>query len=1352
MTIAGSGGFPTYQFSLNGGAFQSSGTFNGLAAGTYTITIRDANLCTSSFPVTVIDQQGPVVTLATQVNVSCFGQCNGSATTNISGGTAPYTYLWSNGQTTPNATNLCQGITSFTVTDAAGCEANLGVTITQPPVLTANAVGTNPLCNGSSNGSANVAVFGGTSPYTYAWSTAPSQTTATATGLGAGSYNVIVTDNLGCQQTANVTLTNPPAMVGNIVKQDAKCFNACNGQATVTATNGTGPFSYAWTTSPVQSSQTAAGLCAGTYTVTITDNNNCLATAAVTISQPTLLVASIPQSGPVSCNGVCDGWAQGNATGGTPPYVFSWTSGTLGSTATGLCAGQYTLTLTDSLACQTNSIVNITSPPALTLSATSTNATCFGSCNGTATASFAGGTAPYTFLWTPSLSQVSNPTTLCSGTHTLTMTDNNGCQNSTTIIITEPSQISLVTNATQSSCGMPNGSAGVTVSGGTPPFNYNWSNGPTSPINLNIPAGPYVVTVTDANNCQMQATANVNDLTGPSIIKIDSTDATCFGINDGTAQVNIVGGNTPYQSISWLPSGATGMSATGLPAGQNTVKVIDALGCIASITFNIGAPTQVVSAISNVTHISCNGLCNGGATMLVVGGTPGAGYTYNWTPSGATTNSATGILCAGIHTVTATDANGCITTATVTINQPPALLLTNNPGAVDITCFGAQNGSINVSVTGGTAPYTYGWSPANPSSPIITNLSAGSFTLNVTDNNGCTIPTTVYTINEPPALVLNPTVVNSTCSLPNGSATVNVSGGTPFPGNPTYQFQWNNTPPSNTATANNIAAGTYNCVVTDANGCTANVNAIIVDQPGPTFGTMASTNVTCNTGSDGSATVTSNGGTAPITFAWTNSAGSAVGSAANLTGVPAGIYNVMVTDANGCFFNQTVTVTEPLPFTLALSQGDSVCFGQTTPLAYVYATAGGGTAPYTYTWMLDGSGIPTLPGTPGTQTVTSVNPTTGFFSHTYSVSVVDANNCPAVGGTITTIVRPPLDASSLPVEGCDNDPATVSATASGGNNGPYTINWQGGSSGTSSNITINYNSPDSVYYVYYTVNDGCSSPHNDSVQVTAHPLPILLFVPDPVSGCSPLNTTFNPTSNISGTTFSWDYGDGSGTGSNPSHTYVEAGNGQITTYTITMTGTTAFGCINTSTSTVDVWPGPLAGFYHQPNQTSELNPTIAFSNTTSGATSYVWNFGDPSSTNNSSTATHPSHNYDVAGSYEVVLIATNSQGCVDTAINTVIIDPDFVIYVPNAFTPNGDGMNDYFFPKGVGISEEKYKLLIFNRWGEQIFQSDQINKGWDGTSKGSSTIVQEDVYVWKIQCYDHKNEKHNLVGHVTVVK
>ncbi|MBA3665025.1 MAG: gliding motility-associated C-terminal domain-containing protein, partial [Bacteroidetes bacterium] len=322
-----------------------------------------------------------------------------------------------------------------------------------------------------------------------------------------------------------------------------------------------------------------------------------------------------------------------------------------------------------------------------------------------------------------------------------------------------------------------------------------------------------------------------------------------------------------------------------------------------------------------------------------------------------------------------------------------------------------------------------------------------------------------------------------------------------------------------------------------------------------------------------------------------------------------------------------------------------------------------------------------------------------------------------------------------------------------GNGGNYSYNWSNGAQGSNNTVMANFANNPNTYSVI--ISDGCSPNATAFFTVNVNPTPQFSFTPSSAKGCAPLTVLFQATStstayNGSGDSYFWSFGgENTANGSTQIQTYPTAG-----TYSFQILATNSFGCFKDTSvgKIIEVYPVPHAEFTHNPTNATILEPTIYFTNLSQGANSYVWDFGDYSSLSNSSSALNPTHIYDLAGNYDVYMVAINAYGCKDTAVHRIVIEPDFVIYIPNAFTPDINGKNDVFQPKGVGINEDKYKMEIFDRWGELIFTSNVFSTGWNGTAKGGSEPCQDGVYIYKISVVTIKNEKKYYVGHVTLLK
>ncbi|HXP49563.1 MAG TPA: PKD domain-containing protein, partial [Bacteroidia bacterium] len=596
------------------------------------------------------------------------------------------------------------------------------------------------------------------------------------------------------------------------------------------------------------------------------------------------------------------------------------------------------------------------------------------------------------------------------------------------------------------------------------------------------------------------------------------------------------------------------------------------------------------------------------------------------------------------------------------------------------------------------------------------------YTVTVTDGHGCKTDTSVI-ITNPPPIVLSTDSTPSLCNKTDGSASITATGGTPG-----FTYKWSTG--ATTSSITNVAAGNYCVLILDANKCRDSSCINVPNISGDSIKIIAITNVTCNGGNNGSIVASVTGGTGPFTYAWTPSGGNTT-TATNLS---AGTYTITVTDNNGCPATAMATVKQPPPITIT-APGQTICIGQTATLT---ATANGGTAPYTYNWTPGGTG----------QSIT-VSPT---VTTSYTVQATDANGCTSAPIVVVVTVRPPLTiAAGPPKSFCPGDSAIISATATGGD-GSYFYLWSPGGATTSS-IQV---TPATTTVYTVVINDGCGTRAvKDSVTITVLPVPVVNLKADTLQGCYPLCVTFKDLSTVTGgasiASWNWNFGDGnSSTQQNPSHCYTAPG-----IYSVSLSVVSSNGCMASFSipNYITVYSHPVANFSLSPQPTNIMNPTIYFvdhSTDAYGIINWFWQFGD--GTDSVGLVRNPQHTYGDTGSYCVNLEVTNFHGCVTDTTECLEIEPFFVIYVPNAFTPNSNGVNDVFTAKGVGILQ--YQMWIFDRWGQQIYTTTDIYGGWDGKVQNgaSGAQAQEDTYVWLIEVTDVFHKQHRYVGRVSLIK
>jgi len=790
---------------------------------TYTVTATSASGCIVTSTVTVTINPVPDLAAATVTNTSC-GLTNGSVIANASGGTGLLTYSWSNSATGATDSNLDASTYTLTVSDANGCTSTQNVSVSSSPGPTINSIiPADVVCKGSSTGSATVSASG-SGTLTYSWSGGSTSLTGQGTteisSLGSGTYSVTVTDGSGCLSISSVTITQPLTSVSLAapVPASATCGTA-NGSAFTSATGGTGGYSYTWSSSA--SGQTASGLAGGnTYTVTVSDGNSCTAEATVTITNSNGPDGTASVSSAISCNGGT-GSVSVNVTGGTSPYTYSWNSGpsstttALSNSLSGVNSATYTVTVTDANNCSSTSTVDLSQPPAIRFSASqSSPLSCLG--GGSALASVAlGGTGSFKYSWSSGASGLT-ATNLNATSYTVTATDANGCSSTSSVTIsghTTPPALSTSGTVTLT-CSVTS----AVLTGSSTGNTMVW-NGPSVPVNSSNPltvnaAGVYTVTATDvANGCTSTATDTVRAAAGTPEVSITPPDTlTCARVS-----VRLTGSSsTPGVNYQWK-TGAASASENVSAAGIYTLIVTNpANSCTAQQTVTVASNTTAPSVTSAGGSLNCNF-----ASVNLIGiSPPGNAMVWN---GGTLVNAANPAIVTtpGTYTVTATDAvNDCTASTTVQVTSSPNPTLSTDKTTG--TCQGESQGTLSGNSTG-NGTVTYNWSDSahsgtqtEPSGSFtFGNLSAGTYTLTVTDANGCTATATaaILTLSNPTAAVSRDTVVI-------GQQNIQLWAG----GGTSYLWTPSGTLSSGTVfdpIADPSQTTTYTVVISNANNCSA---------------------------------------------------------------------------------------------------------------------------------------------------------------------------------------------------------------------------------------------------------------------------------------------------------------------------------------------------------------------------------------------------------------------------------------------------------------------------------------------------------------------------------------------------
>ncbi|NQY07886.1 MAG: gliding motility-associated C-terminal domain-containing protein [Flavobacteriales bacterium] len=1045
-TVTVTGSIPPFVVDWSTGANQT-GLANGathmesgLSEATYTVTVTDVAMITATCQVTLTDPD-PVTASTSSIEPQCNGGSDGTAIAVGASGTPGYTYLWDSqttSQTNAIATGLSAGIIyEVTVSDLNSCTTTTDVILTQPTQLVVIPVVTDISCNGGADGAISLTVSQATPGYTYIWSTL--ETTDNISGLDAAGapYSVTVSDLNGCSVIETGTPAQPVAIdyatdysPSACSQQDGEAF-IVNGAAGITG--GTSPYTYEWTDASLNTNTNP--VFAGTYTVTVMDNANCTVSVIQVVQDAGAPTASIlDQTIEVDCFEDCDGFITVQFADGAAGYTVAWPSGasTLEAVAgdvteNGLCAGDYIVTITDANDCVIEVPATITEPDVLTSQITNSNdPTCFNGTDGDATVAASGGTPNYFYLWSSNTTDqtTAQATTLGAGDYTVTVTDSKGCVTSTQVTLSQPTEVVSNIDGTPLTCFESNdGTVDLDPSGGTGTLTFNWTpNLVTSEDLSNVAAGIYDVEISDVNGCTATNTYTVTQpdvvTAAASTVRHSTCDEDCF---DGEVTSVGTGGDSDYTYLWDDPANSITVGVDGVEEGTYCVTITDGNNCAASnCTVVLGEPGMIW--VEEIVHILCYGQSTG--EIALTNTEPGNGpvYTFNWTgPDGftSTDQDLTG-LAVGTHNVTIYDRLMVSVSYQYVVNEPTELQLScfgNSP-----LCYLGTDGDVFTTASGGTSPYHYLWNNADAdTTAAVDTLGAGIYNVVLTDDNGCIITCSQELIDPAELTVDIVDPKDSDCGIENGSLTAAPNGGTGG-----YNYLWE---PADLTIIKPItlASGTHTVVVTDGNGCTASNNETLFPPGGlnPTFTLV--TNVSCNGGSDGAATVNITDGASPYSYSWSTGGGdSGVGvgdvSTDNLS---AGDISITVIGADMCEFTIDTVITQPDLLVTTATADSLLCIDDS--IATIKTATIGGTEPCSFIWNNPTASTDTF----------ALNVPGG----TYTVTVTDDNDCIATSSTyIDPLTRVVASLSYDTVTCYEAWDGTLYSSATGGA-GSYTYQW-----------------------------------------------------------------------------------------------------------------------------------------------------------------------------------------------------------------------------------------------------------------------------------------------------------------------
>lgn len=758
-----------------------------------------------------------------------------------------------------------------------------------PPPLQVDFTTVDVTCKGADNGCATLSIIDGVPPYEILWINT-GESGLTECGLEAGNHPAMVSDSDGALIFLQIPIEEPNELVAAFNFATNSDWNECNASATLTISGGTAPFTYILNDEPVVNPN-FENICPGSYSIQVMDANFCTAAAAVLIEESDPIVSTVNIAN-ASCSGM-DGCAEIITSGGVPPFQYIWDNGLIGPSHCGLTVGTYSVEITDSSGASSIVELSIEGTISTLETAITTYPSTFGNCDGQASIDVAGGTPPYTYTLDDSGTIAGNDILdLCPGLITIQITDADGCESQLVLSIEEggdSSQSIVVEYVTENvQCnGFTNGSATISITEGTPPYDILWiESGGTGITQSGLSPGIHTVQVTDATGQSVFTQIQIDE--PQDLLAFFTTGVPSdFGLCNGTAEFEIIGGIPPYH-VDLNGETISGDSIQDLCPGTIVIIVTDANGCPTAASILIEEPEEMIATIAT-TDVSCFGMADGCVTIEASGGT--APFQYIWN-NGLTGNFICG-LSAGLYTVQVLDSNGIESLVEFWINEPEELqvFMNTTPASNENSC----NGTGIVSYIAGLPPITFDWGENDPAA-----LCPGTYEVLATDANGCVafVSGTVGVANEeePEELVATAVYTEAVCfGTADACAYVEAAGGTP-----PYTYLWST---GNTGQeVCGLASGSYNVIVTDSEGQTTNVIIEIYEPIELVVNSSIESNASGPGECDGIAFLDVTGGLWPYTY---ETLGNGDINGNQLTGLCEGITTIFVTDANGC-----LTVTE----------------------------------------------------------------------------------------------------------------------------------------------------------------------------------------------------------------------------------------------------------------------------------------------------------------------------------------------------------------------------------------------------------------------------------------------------------
>ena len=947
------GGTGAYSFEYsNGGTDQENLT---LCAGENSLMISDVNNCQldTSF---VIEEDSIDINLM-YTDSLCFGNNSGIASVSpSSGGGGPYDIEWSNSEVTNSISNLSEGIYSVEILYAEDCSIDSTFTIVGLGELIVTIdESESPVCVSDTTGIISVSISGGSPEYTLNWTKdgLPFSIEEDLSDLGIGLYELSVTDNFGCTGSLSLNLENQEEAIVEYTLIEIDCFENCNASITTTIIQAQEPITFTWSdvNGIISNANFIENICAGTYDLVVSDGNGCEYIETFIIEEPEEMEV-LEDITNVSCNGLAEGSILLTVSGGSAPYSTS-----LPSTEPNpgeflldnLIAGTYTVDVTDDEGCVVSVPFDVTEPELLQVDLSFEDPICFGQPSGSITLIVSGGSAPYSIEWVElgvfdELSQSDLP----SGDYNILITDTKGCEESLTVNLEGPLEITVVETINPVFCnGESTGSIELEVTNPIGNLNVLWVGNVINTTDLNqfnLQAGPYEVTLTDDNGCEFNGAYEI--LESPEF-EVNETiiNPLCFG-EQGEISIEINGGQEPYE-VSWAELEAPNQQTiTDLPTGTYTVTVVDENLCEVTASYEITLSDEIIVTVE-VTQPDC--ILQSGTIEIVniTGGTTPSGalneYTIDWTGINAQGQTLVSELNLGEYAVTISDDSDCEVTEFFIIDESDLLEVTET--VMPVFCFGGNEGSIELELFGATEPLDVVWTGevANNSDLNQFNLSAGSYSLDILDGAGCNF-SAIYEVTEGAEIEITELITQPGCPGTLGSIEITeLTGGT----NP-YSFIWLEVDAPDQNLIENLESGDYTIQVTDNTNCIIQ-EVYTITEPGVIEVSSEVTDVLCNGANTGSMSVNIDSDNPIEDISWFDDGVLLTDGLINtIENLSSGMYSVEITDDQGCSVSETILISETEALLISADVSGVNCLGDSN--GSILITVTGGLEPYTLTW------------------------------------------------------------------------------------------------------------------------------------------------------------------------------------------------------------------------------------------------------------------------------------------------------------------------------------------------------------------------------------------------------------------